>query len=194
MKQSHHAFHTLIVCLGLVAFSASGHATAFAGSYAVDPVHSTVLFRIKHMGTSYAWGRFNEIAGRLNLDDQAPSLEMQVKTESLDTANAKRDQHLRSPDFFSAKQFPAISFKSTRVARVGDNKYDVDGTLSLHGVDRPLKVQLERTGTGKNQLGAAVAGYTTTFSIKRSDFGMKFGLEGLSDDVLLIVSLECAAQ
>jgi polyisoprenoid-binding protein YceI len=194
MKISRHAFRILVVGLGLIAFAASCHSTAFAGSYAVDPVHSTVLFRVKHMGTSYAWGRFNEIAGRLNLDDQAPSLEMQVKTESLDTANAKRDQHLKSPDFFSAKQFPTISFKSTRIARAGDNKYDIDGTLSLHGVDRPVKVQLERTGTGKNQLGAAVAGYATTFSIKRSDFGMKYLLEGLSDDVVVVVSLECAAQ
>lgn len=194
MKKPRHAFHTLIVCLALAAIAANGQSTALAGSYAVDPVHSTVLFRIKHMGTSYAWGRFNEIAGRLNLDDQAPSLEVLVKTESLDTANAKRDQHLKSPDFFSAKQFPTIAFKSTRVARAGDNKYDVEGTLSLHGVDRPVKVQLERTGTGKNQLGATLAGYSTTFSIKRSDFGMKFGLEGVSDDVLLIVSLECAAQ
>jgi polyisoprenoid-binding protein YceI len=194
MKISRHAFRVLVVCLGSMGFASSGPSAAAAGSYAVDPVHSTVLFRIKHMGTSFSWGRFNEIVGRLNLDDQAPSLEMQVKTESLDTANAKRDQHLKSPDFFSAKQFPTISFKSTRVARVGDNKYDVDGTMSLHGVDRPVKVQLERTGTGKNQLGAATAGYTTTFTVKRSDFGMKFGLEGVSDDVLLIVSLECAAQ
>jgi polyisoprenoid-binding protein YceI len=194
MKISRHSFRTVVVCFGLVGFVTSATSTAVGGSYAVDPVHSTVLFRIKHMGTSFSWGRFNEIAGRLNLDDQAPSLEMQVKTDSLDTANAKRDQHLKSPDFFSAKQFPTISFKSTRIARVADNKYDVDGTLSLHGVDRPVKVQLERTGTGKNQLGAALAGYATTFSIKRSEFGMKFGLEGVSDDVLLIVSLECAAQ
>jgi polyisoprenoid-binding protein YceI len=194
MKLSRHAFHVLVACLGSMGFVTNGPSPAAAGSYAVDPVHSTVLFRTKHMGTSFSWGRFNEIVGRLNLDDQAPSLEMQVKTESLDTANAKRDQHLRSPDFFSAKQFPTISFKSTRVARVADNKYEVDGTLNLHGVDRPVKVHLERTGTGKNQLGAATAGYTTSFTVKRSDFGMKFGLEGVSDDVLLIVSLECAAQ
>ncbi|MBI3837522.1 MAG: YceI family protein [Planctomycetia bacterium] len=194
MKKPHHPFRILAICLGLIGFMTIGASRAFSESYAVDPVHSTVLFRIKHMETSFSWGRFNEIVGRLNLDDKAPSLEMHVKTESLDTANAKRDQHLKSPDFFSAKQFPTISFKSKRIARLGDTKYDVDGTLSLHGFDRPVKVLLERTGTSKNQQGVAVAGYATTFSIKRSDFGMKYLLEGLSDDVVLIVSLECAAQ
>ncbi|HEV3136240.1 MAG TPA: YceI family protein [Pirellulales bacterium] len=155
MKEYRPACHVPVAWVALIALAASGASSVCAASYAVDPVHSTVLFRVKHMGTSFAWGRFNEIVGRLNLDDQAPSVEMLVKTESLDTANAKRDQHLKSPDFFSAKQFPAISFKSTRVARAGENKYDVEGTLSLHGVDRPLKVQLERTGAGKNPIWAA---------------------------------------
>jgi polyisoprenoid-binding protein YceI len=194
MKESHRLLRIPIVSLALAWIATSGVGPVLADSLAVDPVHSTVLFRIKHLGTSYAWGRFNDIAGRLNLDDKSPSLEIQLTTDSLDTANAKRDQHLKSPDFFSAKQFPTISFKSKRIARVGDNKYDIEGMLNLHGVERPVMVQLERTGTGKNQAGAAITGYATTFSIKRSDFGMKYLLEGLSDEVVLVVSLECGAK
>lgn len=167
---------------------------ASAAPLAVDAVHSTVLFRIKHLNTSFAWGRFNDISGKLNLDDKSPSLEIQLKSDSIDTGNAKREEHLKSPDFFNARQFPTISFRSTKITKTGDGKYAVDGTLKLHGVEQPISVDLERTGAGKNQQGTAIEGFETTFKIKRSDYGMKFLLEGLSDEVLLIVSLECGAK
>ncbi len=167
---------------------------ASAAPLVVDAVHSTVLFRIKHLNTSFAWGRFDDISGKVNLDDKSPSLEIQLKTDSIDTGNAKREEHLKSPDFFSAKQFPTISFRSTKITKSGDGKYTVDGTLKLHGVEQPISVELERTGAGKNQQGTAIEGFETTFKIKRSDYGMKFLLQGLSDEVLLIVSLECGAK
>lgn len=179
-------FSTVLVVLAAPAASAA--------PLVVDAVHSTVLFRIKHLNTSFAWGRFDDISGKLNLDDKSPSLEIQLKTDSIDTGNAKREEHLKSPDFFSAKQFPTISFRSTKITQSGDGKYTVDGTLKLHGVEQPLSVELERTGAGKNQQGTAIEGFETTFKIKRSDFGMKFLLQGLSDEVLLIVSLECGAN
>ena len=71
------------------------------------------MFRIKHLKTSYAWGRFNDVAGKLALDGEKPTVEVQIKADSIDTANAKRDEHLKGPDFFNVKQFPTISFKST---------------------------------------------------------------------------------
>ena len=179
-------FSTVLVVLAAPAASAA--------PLVVDAVHSTVLFRIKHLNTSFAWGRFDDISGKLNLDDKSPSLEIQLKAESIDTGNAKREEHLKSPDFFSAKQFPTISFRSTKITKTGDGKYTVDGTLKLHGVEQPLSVELERTGAGKNQQGTAIEGFETTFKIKRSDYGMKFLLLGLSDEVLLIVSLECGAK
>ena len=179
-------FSTILVALAAPAASAA--------PLVVDAVHSTVLFRIKHLNTSFAWGRFDDISGKLNLDDKSPSLEIQLKAESIDTGNAKREEHLKSPDFFSAKQFPTISFRSTKITKTGDGKYTVDGTLKLHGVEQPLSVELERTGAGKNQQGTAIEGFETTFKIKRSDYGMKFLLLGLSDEVLLIVSLECGAM
>jgi len=167
---------------------------ATAAPLAVDAVHSTVLFRIKHLNTSFAWGRFNDISGKVNLDDKSPSLEIQLKSASIDTGNAKREEHLKSPDFFNAKQFPTISFRSTKIIKSGDGKYTVDGMLKLHGVEQPVSAELERTGVGKNQQGTAIEGFETTFKIKRSDYGMKFLLQGLSDEVMLIVSLECGAK
>jgi polyisoprenoid-binding protein YceI len=181
----------LLFCAALVALAVP---PACAAPLAVDAVHSTVLFRIKHLNTSFAWGRFNDISGKVNLDDKSPSLEIQLKSDSIDTGNAKREEHLKSPDFFNAKQFPTISFRSTQITKTGDGKYAVEGKLKLHGVEQPVSVELERTGAGKNQQGAAIEGYETTFKIKRSDYGMKFLLAGLSDEVLLIVSLECGAK
>lgn len=192
MERGFAEFAAAVTC-GLVAMVV-GAAPAWAEPLSVDAVHSSVLFRIKHLNTSYAWGRFNDISGKLNLEANSPVVEVQIKTDSIDTGNAKREQHLKSPDFFNAKQFPSIAFRSTRIEKSGDGKYAVDGTLSLHGVQKPINVQLERTGSGKNQQGTAITGFETSFRIKRSDFGMKFLLEGLSDEVLLVVSLECAAQ
>jgi polyisoprenoid-binding protein YceI len=168
--------------------------SAAAEAFRVDPVHSSMLFRVKHMNTSYIWGRFNEYSGTENLDDANPSFVLQIKVDSIDSANAKRDQHLKGPDFFSARQFPAISFKSTRVTKLGPTTYDVEGTLTLHGVSKPIKVRVDRTGTNKGPMGGTITGLATTFTIKRSDFGMKFMLQGVSDEVLLVVNLECAAR
>jgi len=178
----------------LISAVVSANRAQAAEDYVVDGVHSTVLFRVKHLGTSYAWGRFNGIAGKVSLSGPSPSVDVQVNADSIDTGNANRDKHLKSPDFFNVKQFPTIAFKSTQVKRISEERYEVEGTLSLHGVNRPIKVMLDHTGSGKNQQGTAIAGFETTFPIKRSDFGMKFLLEGISDDVHLIVSLECGGK
>jgi polyisoprenoid-binding protein YceI len=117
-----------------------------------------------------------------------------LKVDSIDTANQKRDEHLEGPDFFSAKQFPTIEFKSTKVTKVDDTHYDVEGTLTLHGVNKPISVKLEKTGSGRTPMTGPIVGYATEFKIKRSDYGMKLMIGPLGDDVLLIVALECAAK
>jgi polyisoprenoid-binding protein YceI len=168
--------------------------TAAGQTFRVDPVHSSMLFRVKHMNTSYIWGRFNECSGTVKLDDADPSFAVQVKVDSIDTANAKRDQHLEGPDFFSARQFPTISFKSTNVKKLGPTTYDVEGTLTLHGVSKPIQVRVDRIGTTKGPMGGTITGLSTTFTIKRSDFGMKFMLQGVGDEVLVSANLECDAK
>src|SRR4051794_7367071 len=97
----------------------SGHA---ADTYRVDTTHSSTVFRVKHMNASYAWGRFNSITGSFTLNEAIPAqskFEFVVKADSIDTANAKRDTHLKSPDFFNTVQFPSITFKSQSVAKSG---------------------------------------------------------------------------
>lgn len=168
-----------------------------AETYKVDPVHSSVLFRAKHFNTGYFYGRFNSVSGSVVVDDANPaksSVEIQVKVESIDTNDAKRDQHLKSPDFFNAKQFPTISFKSKQVKKSGKDAYEVTGDLTIHGVTRSVTANVTRTGEGKDPFGGYRIGFETVFTIKRSDFGMKFMLQGISDEVRLIVSIEGIRQ
>jgi polyisoprenoid-binding protein YceI len=167
-----------------------------ADSFSVDTVHSSVVFRVKHMGASHAWGRFNNITGTFVLDESDPSkaqFDFQVKAASVDTGNAKRDTHLKSPDFFNAVQFPNISFKSKAVAKADDG-YDVTGDLTLHGVTKPIRVKVVPVGSGRGPMGAAIAGVDATFTIKQSEFGMTKMVGPLGDDVWVNVSIEGAKR
>jgi polyisoprenoid-binding protein YceI len=166
-----------------------------ADAYQVDSVHSSMVFRVKHMGTSNFYGRFNSITGSFTLDNDAAknSFTVQIPTDNVDTANAKRDQHLKGPDFFNAKQFPTITFKSTEVKKAGDSSFDVTGDLSLHGVTKSVTAKVTKTGSGSFQR-RQIAGVEAVLDIKRSDFGMNLMLEALGDDIHIIVSLEGIKQ
>jgi polyisoprenoid-binding protein YceI len=168
-----------------------------ADSYQADTTHSSVVFRVKHMNTSYAWGRFNDLTGSFVLDDQDPAqsqFEFQVEAASIDTGQAKRDQHLKSPDFFNAVQFPTIAFKSKTVASAGPSTFEVTGDLTLHGVTRPLTLKVVRTGAGMGPTGKPIAGIETSFAIRRSDFQMTKMVGPVSDGVWVNVSVEGVKQ
>jgi polyisoprenoid-binding protein YceI len=164
-------------------------------AYKVDPVHSTALFRIKHF-VSMSYGRFDKLDGKVNWDSAAPeksSVELTIDAASVNTADPKRDEHLKSPDFFSVKEFPTVTFKSKSVKKKEAGKLEVTGDLTLHGVTKPVTAEVELVGEGDTmpQMGYR-AGFETKFQIKRSDFGMKTYLPGLGDDVTIVVSLECS--
>lgn len=181
----------LAVAMTLASWAASPSASV-ADTFTVDTVHSSVVFRVKHMNTSHAWGRFNDITGTFALDEASPSasqFDFQIKVASIDTGNAKRDQHLKSPDFFNAVQFPTVTFKSKSVAKAADG-YDVSGEIKLHGVTRPIKVKITPVGTGKGPTGAAIAGIDAFFTLKQSEFGMSKNVGPIGDDVMVNVSIE----
>ena len=167
--------------------------------YEIDTTHSMIIFRAKHNGVSYNYGRFNEFTGKLMMDATDVSISMvefEVKAASVDTGNEKRDQHLRSSDFFSAKQFPVITFKSTKVKAKEDKKdvLEVTGDLALHGVKKSITVDVEITGRAKGREGESLIGFESTFAIKRSEFGMTYGMGGISDDIRITVSIEAARK
>lgn len=168
-----------------------------AASYQVDSTHSSVVFKVKHLGTANFYGRFNGITGTLDFDPANPTaakVNVEIPTQNVDTGNTQRDDHLRSPDFFDAKQFPTMSFASTKVTKTGEHAYDVTGNLTLHGVTKPVTLKVEHTGSGKHpRSGKDLIGFEARATIKRSDFGMQFMVGPLSDDVEIILAIEAPA-
>lgn len=167
-------------------------------AYQIDPVHSAVLFRVKHMHTSYVYGRFNQFGGRIVVDEKNPansSVEFEIEAASIDTGNTQRDDHLRSPDFFNARQFSKLTFKSRSVRKIDKNTFEVRGHLTIRGVTRPLTARVTYTGKGRNPRGQEIIGFETTFILKRSLFGVNYGLKGgLADEVRVTVAVEAIRQ
>lgn len=179
-----------LALLGGLAFGPSAFA---ADTYAIDATHSTALFRVKHFGAAWFYGRFNDISGTMTFDETDPTksvIEVVVKTESVDTNVEKRDTHLKGPDFFDAGQFPTLTFKTKKVAAKSGNTFTATGDLTLRGVTKEVSFDFERTGTGKDPWGGTRTGAEAVLNIKRSDFGITYMPDGLSDEVRLIISLE----
>ncbi len=163
--------------------------------YNVDASHASVVFKINHMGFSNVYGMFGDVTGDFEVDDKKPEMtkvDITIKADSVDTKNAKRDEHLRKPDFFDAKQFPLITFKSESVKKISATKYQVKGLLTMHGVTKPLSFELTRFRTGLDPMKKQKTGGEASLKIKRSDYGMNFmvGPEKVGDEVDLWVSLE----
>jgi polyisoprenoid-binding protein YceI len=180
-----------------VLFLAAPPAVDAADTYKIDPVHSSVLFKVKHLGVSYVQGRFNDISGTVVFDKENAgkgSIDATVKTESVDTHVAARDRNLRGLDFLDVKQFPEMTFKSREVKKSGDDTFEVTGDFTLHGVTKPLTVKLTKIGEGKGMEDEYRAGGETQFTIKRSDFGMTYMLPGVGDEITVSLSLEGIRQ
>lgn len=163
--------------------------------FAIDQVHSSIIYRIKHMNVAYNYGRFNDMSGKFLLDKSDPSksvVEISVNVESIDSNNDGRDKHLKSPDFFSAKEFPTITFVGKSFKKSGDDAFEVTGDLTMKGKSKSITVTITDTGVGPGRKGGEVAGYESTFTIKRSEFGMDYLLQALGDEVTLIVGVEGA--
>lgn len=184
-----------VVAMGIGLFTLCA-GVARADNYKVDPVHSTIVFRIKHVNVSWFYGRFNGPEGTV-VDDAADptktSFDVQVKVANVDTGVQKRDDHLKSPDFFSAKEFPTIAFKSTSVKKAGD-KLEVTGDMTIHGQTKPITVTMERVGAADTKMMGYRVGYAGEFTIKRSDFGMSKMLDALGDEVTIMFGLESQKQ
>lgn len=163
--------------------------------YTLDPAHSSVVFKIDHLGFSYVYGTFEDISGTVMIDEKNPSkssMNITIKAASIDTNVKKRDEHLRSPDFFNVKQFPNITFKSDSVRKLKGNKYEVTGTFSLHGKSQKMTVPFERHRTGKDPWGKIRTGGSADFTIKRSEYGMNYmlGKDQVGDVVHVFLSFE----
>ena len=188
----HRRFLGIIVAaalIGVVGFAGPGRA---ADDYTVDTAHSGVTFKISHLGLAWIYGRFNDYSGSFSIDpDDASkcSFELNIKPSSIDTNNKKRDDHLRSGDFFNVKQFPTLTFKSTAVKAI-KNGYRVTGDLKLHGEAKSVSFDLVGGRKAQFPKGVDRTGYSTEVTIKRSEFGMKTGGGMIGDEVHLSISFE----
>jgi polyisoprenoid-binding protein YceI len=167
-----------------------------ADEYVYDPVHSSISFKARHLDISWIHGRFNEAEGKFILDRKDPSkskFELSIKVESVDTANKARDEHLRQPDYFDAKQFPTIDFKSTSVKAI-PHGYEVTGDFTMHGKTKQVAVKL-LGGKEIEFKGTKRVGFSTEIALKRSDFGFdptQIGLIG--DEALIFIDCEGMRQ
>lgn len=164
-----------------------------ADTYSVDAAHSFFHFKVTHFGAGYTWGRFNDSSGTFSIDLADPTkskVEITLKTASVDTANAKRDEHLKSPDFFDANTYPTLTFVGKSFKKVSDTRVEVTGDLTLHGKTKSVTMTLDKVGEGPDAWGGYRQGWDGSITIKRSDFGMTFMADGIGDSVTLFISVE----
>jgi polyisoprenoid-binding protein YceI len=188
--------------LALFVASIAAAAALSAETYTIDKNHSDASFQIRHFASKVR-GRFSDFEGTIQADPAKPeasSVVFTIKTASIDTNQPDRDKHLRSADFFDAEKFPEISFKSSKFTPAGKDKYNVTGTLTMHGVSKEVTLPVTFLGSMKDPRGNEVASFELETKLNRKDFGINWnktldnGGVMLSDDVDVTISLETKKQ
>jgi polyisoprenoid-binding protein YceI len=175
-------------------------AQAQAETYKVDPIHSFPHFGVDHLGVSTIWGRFDKMSGTFMIDRAAKkgSVELAIETASVTTGDTEkgsrprtRDDHLRQADFFNIAEFPRMTYKSTNVKFNGDAPSEIEGQLTLLGVTKPVAIKVDRWVCKDNPMSKkAMCGGDASGSFKRTDFGMKYGVPALGDEIRLKINFE----
>jgi polyisoprenoid-binding protein YceI len=173
---------------------------AFASTYEIDSAHSSAGFSVKHMMVSNVRGEFGKVTGTVNLDDKditKSTVEAVIDVSTINTREPKRDEHLKSKDFFDVAKYPTITFKSTSVKQAGDGKLEVAGNLTMHGVTKPVTLAVEGPAKeAKDPYGNIKSGATATTKLNRKDFGLSWnaaletGGVAVGEDVAVTIDLE----
>ena len=161
-------------------------------TYTIDPAHTFPYFAIDHLGFSTLHGRFNKTKGTIVIDQEAKtgSVKLVIDAESIDTGHKKRDDHLRSPDFLSAAEFPEITYQSRKISIDGDTA-TVEGDLTISGTTKPVTLDVSRISCGIHPFNKKeVCGFDASANISRSNFGITYGSPGIGDTMQLTFSVE----
>ena len=164
----------MALAAALVAPVALAPASADAATYSIDGAHTNVGFKIRHLAVSWVRGHFGQPSGTVTIDDAGnlTAIDVTIPVDSIDTDNAKRDGHLKSPDFFDVAKHPNIKFKSSKVTKNGD-AFEVAGDLTMKGVTKPVtRTVTDLTGEVQGPQGPAKRGASATATINREDFGV----------------------
>lgn len=173
------------------------------GTYAVDPAHSEVGFRVRHLGLSNVEGEFESVDGTISVPDgdlSAMKIVATIDASSINTNNTDRDDHLRSPDFFEVDQHPEITFTSTAVEPLGEDRFLLRGDLTMRGVTRPVELEGEYVGAATDPYGNEKIGIAAEGKINRKDFGLTWNqaLEAggvlVGEEVTLVLDVQAARQ
>jgi len=165
-----------------------------ADSYTIDPLHTFPNFTISHLGYSTMHGRFGKTEGKMSFDEAqgTGSVSITIDAASVSTGYIKRDNHLRSPDFLNANEFPEITYKSTKAKIDKDGSGTVNGELTIAGVTKPVTLKVTRMHCAANPMKQDQyrCGFDAETAIKRSEFGIKYGLPAIGDDMSIALEVE----
>lgn len=164
-----------LIFLFILAVASAGPLAA--AEYQIDASHSTIGFQVRHMAISKTNGNFDDYSGSFSFDPGNPdswSCEAVIQAKSINTNNQKRDDHLRSDEFFDVANFPTLTFKSTGVEMENDSEGILKGDLTIHGVTKPVEMNLETLGTVTDPWGNERAGFSATVKINRKDYGLEY--------------------
>lgn len=145
------------------------------GAWQIEPAHSSANFSVRHLGLSKVRGRFDDVAGTLTIADDPTrsSIDITIDPATIETNNDDRNAHLRSGDFLDVENHPTMQFRSTRIAKDSDEQWTVEGDLTVHGVTRPVTLDVEYLGTAQDPMGAGQRiAFEATTQIVRHDFGL----------------------
>ena len=163
----------LLMALALLSLSVA----AQAATYAIDKTHSAVTFKVKHMMVSNIRGAFTDFEGSFSFDPDAPeksSVQVEIQVASVTTANEGRDEHLLGDEFFDVADHPLMRFESTKLVHTDDDEFILHGNLTLHGVTKPVELEVEYIGTVVDPWGNTRSGFEAEGEINRKDFGIEF--------------------
>lgn len=183
----------LALCGGVLAAT-----PAAAKNYVFDPVHTQILFSVEHLGFSFSHGAFTVFSGGFSFDPAAvekSKVDVTIQSASVDLNDDKWNAHLKNADFLDVEQHPTIVFKSTSVEKTGDNTGKLHGDLTILAETKPVTLDVTWNKSGVHPYSKQfVAGFSATGTVKRSDFGMTYGLPGIGDDVKLVIQVEGVQQ
>jgi polyisoprenoid-binding protein YceI len=179
---------------------ATGATQISAGTWAIDPVHSSIGFSVRHLMVSKVRGNFENFSGKIVVaEDGTPSVTAEIAVDSIHTNNEQRDAHIKSADFFEVDKYPTATFRSTGVRRNGEN-YVLDGEFTLKGVTKPVSLDLEFNGVNPGMGHGAVAGFEASVVLNRKDFGididmpLETGGTVVGDKVTITLDIEALKQ